>query len=156
MSARTVPDPSLDGGRSEAQAHIAKLKKDGEIKRVRRAVRHAKQSACPHAKVVFQVYSTSSKKAYEIPCGSWTCSFCGWQKQKVAEYMVLSGMLDAHKRGEKVRFLTLTEDPKRPLKVSDLSAAWNRLRTNLKDLGKLQEYAAVVEATSRGRPPAHD
>lgn len=155
MSSRSASRPSLDGARSEAERYIAKLKKDGEIKKVRRAVRHAKQSACPHAKVVFQVYSTSTKKAYEIPCGSWTCSFCGWQKQKVAEYMVLSGMLDAHKRGEKVRFLTLTEDPQKPMKVADLSAAWNRLRTNLKDLDKLEEYAAVVEATSRGRPHLH-
>ena len=149
------PSPSLDGARREAERYIAKLKKDGEISSVRRAVKHAKVSQCPSAKLVHHLYSTSSKKAYEIPCGSWTCSFCGWKKQKVASYLVLAGMLEANKEGKRVRFLTLTEDPKKPMQIADLSAAWNRMRTRLKDEGKLDQYASVVECTSRGRPHLH-
>lgn len=149
------PSPSLDGARREAESYIAKLKKTGEISSVRRAVKHAKQSQCPSAKLVHHVYSTSSKKAYEIPCQKWTCSFCGWKKQKVASYLVLAGMLAAHEQGKRVRFLTLTEDPNKPMQIADLSAAWNRMRTRLKDEGKLDEYATVVECTKRGRPHLH-
>lgn len=155
MSGRSRPNPSLDGGRSEAEAFLAKLKADGEIRKIRRAVKHPKVSRCPSAKPFFHIYSSGTNKAYELPCGKWTCNVCGWGKQRVAEYLVLSGMLEAHKRGEKVRFLTLTEDPKRPMQIKELSAAWNRLRSTLKHLGKLEEYAAVVEATKRGRPHLH-
>jgi len=147
--------PSLDGVGRGADDYIAKLKKTGEISSVRRAVKHAKVSQCPSAKLVHHLYSTSSKKAYEIPCGSWTCSFCGWKKQKVASYLVLAGMLEANKEGKRVRFLTLTEDPKKPMQIADLSSAWNRMRTRLKDEGKLDQYASVVECTSRGRPHLH-
>lgn len=155
MAQSSGSSPSLDVARSEAESYIAKLKKDGEISSVRRSLKHAKQSACPNAKTVLHLYSTSKKKAFEVPCGSWTCDFCGWKKQKVASYLVLAGMVEAHNKGKRVRFLTLTEDPKKPMKIADLSASWNRMRTRLKDEGKLDQYASVVECTSRGRPHLH-
>lgn len=69
--------------------------------------------------------------------------------------MVFHGMLRAHNEGQKVRFMTLTENPANPLTVRDLSAAWNRLRTRLKNAELLDQYAAVVETTKRGRPHLH-
>lgn len=75
---------------------------------------------------------------------------------KIAEFALLGGCVAAHNRGEKLRFLTLTEDPKKPLDIPKLGFAWNRLRLDLKRSGFLSEYGAVVELTKkRKRPHLH-
>lgn len=116
---------------------------------------HAKPSQCPSQIRPQHAYSTSTKKAYSVPCSKWSCSFCGWRKQQVATYLVAAGMGEAQKRGERLRFMTLTEDPNRPLDVAGLSKCWNRLRTELKQKNLLNEYAAAFEVTKKGRPHLH-
>lgn len=146
---------------------IAKLKVEEAISGVRQAVRNAPLGKCPNqvkARLKAErdpnekpsfAYSTATKKAYSVPCGKWTCDFCGWKKQRVATHLVFRGMEAARKRGDRLRFMTLTEDPKRPLDVAGLSKAWNQLRTELKQKGLLTEYAAAFEVTKKGRPHLH-
>nr|CRY97645.1 hypothetical protein [uncultured prokaryote] len=160
-------EPSLDGGLSEAKPYIAKVKGEGDISALRQAIRNAPLGQCPNQvrarekakrdpneKPQF-VYSPKAKKAYSVNCGRWTCDFCGWKKQKVATYLVFAGMQGARKEGRRLRFMTLTEDPKRPLDVAGLSKCWNKLRTELKQKGLLDEYAAAFEVTKKGRPHLH-
>jgi len=64
-------------------------------------------------------------------------------------------MVEAQNRGERLRFMTLTEDPKRPLDVAGLSKCWNKLRTELKQKNLLKQYAAAFEVTKKGRPHLH-
>jgi len=64
-------------------------------------------------------------------------------------------MVEAQNRGERLRFMTLTEDSARPLDVAGLSKAWNKLRTELKQKKLLTEYAAAFEVTKKGRPHLH-
>jgi len=90
-----------------------------------------------------------------VPCGSWTCSYCGWQKKNIARYLALAGCVHHHNGGHRLRFITLTEDPKKPLDVPALSAAWNRLRTDFVRRGVLNQYCAVIETTEKGRPHLH-
>ena len=146
--------PSLDGSRPQGGSH-SQTQREKSPSNVRNALRRAKKTQCPNAYTPLHAYSTSSGRAYEIPCGSWSCSFCGWKKQRVAEYLALAGMVSAHNRGERLRFITLTEDPKNPLDVPKLSACWNRLRTTLTRSGVLDQYCSVVETTSKQRPHMH-
>lgn len=122
---------------------------------VRNAVRRAKPSRCPRAVKPLFVFSSSSGNAYSVPCGAYTCPYCGWQKGNILRYMALAGCVHQHNEGHRLRFITLTEDPKRPLDVPELSKAWNRLRTDFVRQGVLNEYCAVVETTKKGRPHLH-
>lgn len=147
------PRSSLDV--PTAGRDIAKLKKSGEFQKVRRSVSRAKKTQCPRATVPAFIYSTQTSKSFEVPCGSYSCPWCSWRKMQVCQFYVLAGMIEAHNRGDRLRFATLTEDPKKPLDVPQLSKAWNRLRTNLKDLGLLDEYISCVEVTKKSRPHLH-
>lgn len=118
-------------------------------------MRRAKPSRCPNAFTPLHAYSLSTGKSYKIPCGKWSCSYCGWQKKNIAQYLVLAGAVSHFNAGERIRFATFTEDPKNPLDVPALSAAWNRLRTNYRKQGIISEYAATIETTSAGRPHLH-
>lgn len=171
MARRPVGRPSLDGATPKAERHkqtktatqrksekkaLGKAEKHARLgKKVRRATSHAKGTICPNAYVPAYVYSQSSQKAYEVACGMWSCSVCGWRKQQVAAYLARAGMQLAYERGEFVRMMTFTEDPKRPLDVPKLSACWNRLRTYLRKHHLLDQYAYVVETTQKGRPHIH-
>jgi hypothetical protein len=64
----------------------------------------------------------------------------------VARFAIEQGTADAFARGERVRFLTLTTVE--GTTVCDLAAAFNRLRTYLKQTGELREYFAVIERTA--------
>jgi hypothetical protein len=44
-------------------------------------------------------------------------------------------------RGERVRFMTLTDDSKGAMTVADFYEAWNRLRVRLKKAGLIREFA---------------
>lgn len=57
-------------------------------------------------------------------------------------------------RGERVRFMTLT-DGTGELKMPALYKAWNRLAARLRRAEDMREYAAVVEAQASGRLHLH-
>lgn len=51
----------------------------------------------------------------------------------------------AHERGERVRFVTLTDKAAGRMTVPELGAAWNRLAVRLRREKLLTEYALAVE-----------
>lgn len=155
MTAGPGTNPSLDGATRGAGSDISNLNGVPNLSGVRPAIRRAKQTLCPNAFTPFHSYSLATNTAYAVPCGAWSCSYCGWRKQQVARYLALAGMVSAHNEGDRLRFMTLTEDPKRPLDIPALSACWNRMRTILHREGVLREYCLVVEATKKGRPHIH-
>jgi len=123
--------------------------------RAHRAVRDAKRTRCPNALIPTYAWSQSSDRAYEISCGSWGCSVCGWRKQRAAALVVLNGCERALARGERVRFFTLTDGSAGEMTVADVYRAWNRLSLALRRAGKLREYAACVETTKAGALHLH-
>lgn len=58
-------------------------------------------------------------------------------------------------RGERVRFMTLTDGTGGELDARDFYEAWNRLRTRLRKERLLAEYAAVIETTEAGALHMH-
>ena len=58
---------------------------------------------------------------------------------------------------ERVRFLTLTEDPAKPFATAkDLQTAWNRFKAAInRKQRRIGEYVAVTEMTQKGRPHVH-
>jgi hypothetical protein len=64
-------------------------------------------------------------------------------------------MLHAIKNGERLRYITLTDDSAGAMTVPDLRVCWNRMRTKLVRQGKLREYALVVELQQRGALHVH-
>lgn len=119
-----------------------------------RAIGGALRQRCPNAPARW-VMNVRTEKAHRLACGRWSCPVCGSMKSQAARLAVEQGIRYALARGERVRFATLTEDPARPLDLPALGAAWNRLRTALKDAGLLNEYVAVVETTRAGRLHLH-
>lgn len=158
MPTRVRAASSLDGRRSREAAEPSKANSTGDdlVSAALRAVTNAPESRCPHAKPGAYAWNQSEDKAIQIPCGSWGCHYCGWQKRQAAAYLIHQGIRQAIHKRQRVRFFTLTEDPRRPFEgVADISAAWNRLRTRLKREEKLSEYVCAVEHTKRGRLHLH-
>jgi len=127
----------------------------GVAARAHRAVRNAKRTRCPNALIPTYAWSRSSDKAYEISCGSWGCSVCGWRKQRAAAFVVLDGCERALARGERVRFCTFTDGRGGEMTVAELYRSWNRLALALRREGVLREYAAVIETTEAGALHLH-
>ncbi len=121
----------------------------------RRAVRHARGSQCPNSHFPTFAWSDKTDRAYEIACGRWDCSFCGWRKRCAVSFLIAAGIREAVKNGERVRFMTLTDGSAGAMTVRDLYTAWNRLRTALRATDELNQYAAVVETTKVGALHLH-
>lgn len=152
--------PSLDGGRrspeGRPEADIGKVKEGLNTFGVRQSIRNAKANRCPTPiSRHLHAYSTSTERSYKIPCSKWTCPVCGFLKQSVAAHTVLRGMEMQRDKGHKLRFMTLTEDPKNRLDIPGVKKAWNHLRTILRQEGLLDQYACVLEETKKGRPHLH-
>jgi hypothetical protein len=121
-----------------------------------KAVLAAAPSKCPNKKGAY-IWSLPADLAYELPCKSWACSWCGWKKREAAKIALGVGLEAAWDRGERVRFLTLTDGSRGSgeMMAEDIYAAWNRLRAVLKKSGELEQYAAVLEAQKRGALHLH-
>lgn len=144
---------SLDAERSEASkpnANPNTLASGAE-----RAVRTAKVTPCPNALIPFYAWSLGTDRAYEVACGSWSCSYCARKKRAAVRVIVADGCEAAFRRGERVRFMTLTDGTAGAMNTRDVYEAWNRLRASLRKLGYLREYAAVLETTEAGALHLH-
>ena len=159
MPVGTGAASSLDGSRRASEARPEAYLAKNEVDRVREqlpgALAAARRTQCQSQINIAHAFSSTSQKAYEIPCGSWGCKWCSWRKSRAVKRVVEGGIFEAAKRGERVRFITLTEDPKKPLDLRSLYKTWDRLRAALRALDLLDEYAMVVETTERGRLHAH-
>lgn len=122
------------------------------------ALQRARRTQCPNARGSY-IWSLSSDRASEIACGRWDCSWCQWRKRAAACLVIRIGLETAWARGERVRFMTLTDGSNGDMTVADLYAAWNRLRGRLARDRKggpyMQQYAAVVEVQQRGALHLH-
>ncbi len=158
-----LPSPSpllVQGQASEASAApIAKKNRPAShriAEQMERAVRTAsKSSPCPSISWPLYAYSRSSQRAYAMACGSWACPTCARKKKAIARRAIEDGMWQAFARGERVRFITVTDDGKGEMRVPDLYASWSRLRIILKRGGYLSEYAAALEVQRRGALHLH-
>lgn len=139
-----VPEDRRDEGYRSSQTESAFLK---------RAVDRGRASSCPNCKG-FYLVSSSTGRAFEMNCKSWSCPTCSRGRRAVAVELIEGGMFRARFRGEWVRFLTLTAPPE-GMSMSELYAAWNRLRTTLRKSGELAQYCAVVEVGTKGRQVPH-
>ena len=117
-------------------------------------MRRARRTGCPNARGAY-LWALSSDRAAEVACGRWDCSWCQWRKRAAAKLVLASGMERAWARGERIRFMTLTDDSKGAMTVADFYEAWNRLRVRLKKAGLLREFAAVLEVQTRGALHLH-
>ena len=118
------------------------------------AVYRARPSRCPNAYAFF-VVSLSSRRALLLPCGKWVCRHCGSRKKAAARLMIEEGIRGARSRGERVRFITLTSPPEKPLTTRSLYEAFNSLRVTLRRSGHLKQYFGVVETTKAGALHLH-
>jgi hypothetical protein len=79
------------------------------------------------------VVSLSTGNAFPLACRSWLCDDCSSKKWLAARVLFERGILAAFARGERVRFLTLTDGSKHgTMTVHDLSQAWGKLATMLR------------------------
>jgi hypothetical protein len=129
------------------------------------------------------VVSLSTGRAFALACRSWSCDHCSAKKWLAARVLFERGILAAFARGERVRFLTLTDGSKHgTMTVSDLSEAWQRLARMLRRGGPpiprppegsgkeaqakwrrqckarkppLSEYAMVLEVGTKGQGRLH-
>jgi hypothetical protein len=101
------------------------------------------------------VVSLSTRRAVLLPCGSWVCEHCGHKKKIAARLMMEEGIHRAQRRGDRVRFITLTSPNGRGLTTRELYQAFSRLRVKLRRSGHLREYFAVVEPTRAGALHLH-
>lgn len=127
--------------------------------------------------------SLSTSNAFPLACRSWLCEHCSKKKWLAARVLFERGILDAFSRGERVRFLTLTDGSLNgTMTVNDLSRAWQKLAAMLKRGGPpiprppkgsgakaqerwrrqckarkrlLREYAMVLEVGPKGQGRLH-
>jgi hypothetical protein len=99
----------------------------------------------------------TSRTVYRrVNCGSWSCSYCGPRRAKLARYRIrtVAEELDLH------IFLTLTFDPSK-LKngenaVRHIRIVFNKFREYLRrKYGVPPYYICVLEFTKRGNPHLH-
>jgi hypothetical protein len=86
--------------------------------------------------------------AVPVSCGAWDCPNCRRLKALAAFAVVSDGIARYQAKGERVRFLTLT-DGEGSMTVPELYAAWSRFRHRMRYRGMLGEYALAVEVGSR-------
>lgn len=122
------------------------------------ALNRARRTRCPNSRGYY-IWSLSTDQAAELPCRRWDCSYCQQRKRAAAQRVIRVGLETAWGRGERVRFMTLTDDSAGELTVAGLYDAWNRLRARLtrdrRDGRYVNEYAAVVEVQTRGALHLH-
>lgn len=158
------------GGAAKRRSRAVAKKNTGQVAVLQtaaaNAVRAARHSHCPNAHRLSYAWSLGTGHAFELSCGSWACSWCSRRKKAAARLIVATGIGGAFGRGERVRFVTLTDGlvselddngapVMREMTVADLYAAWNRLRGKLRRKGVLHEFAAVVETQGNGRLHLH-
>ncbi len=94
----------------------------------------ATPSRCPNSKHIVVSLSTSS--AFPLVCRTWLCEHCSKKKWLAVRVLFERGILAAVARGERVRFLTLTDGTKEgTMTVRDLSKAWDELAKLLRSGG---------------------
>lgn len=91
-----------------------------------------------------------------VNCGTWTCSYCGKKRAKLAKWAIRNW---AEKLQLRV-FLTLTLDPSKLSEVEHdiqyLRWVFNKFRTYLRrKFGETPKYIAVVELHKSGIPHLH-
>lgn len=126
------------------------------------------------------IASLSTGRAFPIACRSWLCPSCQRFKWAAARALVSCGILAAHERSERVRFVTLTSLGSSSIK--QFSACWDDLAKLLRAGGPaparpprgsgrekqarwrrrckarrsfLREYALVLEIGPRGSHQLH-
>ena len=93
------------------------------------AIVSGKPPRCPRFQG-FWAFSEGTEHAYPQRCNRWDCSYCGKWKRLVARFALARGVALALERGERVRFVTLT-DPSGKMTVEDWTRAWKRLSLRL-------------------------
>ncbi len=159
MSSHAPKDrPSLVDPWGEAKRSPTKLKKTRKPPGSPvQAIRSAKPAKCPKAGKFF-AWSMETGESFELPCGSWECSVCGWLKKKAALLVILSGIQRAwFEDRQRVRLLTLTDGTEGTglLTVADFYERWNRFRVRMKRAGYISEFCAVLEVQERGALHLH-
>jgi len=160
MPQRSAAAPSLVRGRAPGEAEAGGLTANSTLNeladRARTAALNPHKTPCPFAKPSSLAWNDRAGFAVEIPCGSWGCRVCGFRKRSAAAFLISSGIVEADQRGERCRFLTLTEDPRNKFEsVAAMSKSWNHFRTLLKRRELLDQYVLGVEHTTAGRPHLH-
>lgn len=161
MAPRSGDSPSLDKGLSRKAKPLKQKSNRPEESAVRNAVRKAPVIRCHRenrsGSAPSFAFSETSGRAYGIACKSWSCPACSRLRRQVVAFMVERGIERRLRLGEKVRFLTLTEDPEAPFTdAKELQASWNRFKAAINRKGRrIGEYVAVTEMTKRGRPHVH-
>lgn len=122
------------------------------------AINHARRTRCPNFGGSY-IWSLSTDRAAQLACGRWDCGWCQRRKRAAARMVIDRGIQMAWTRGERLRFMTLTDGRSGAMTVADLYAAWNKLRTRLtrdrSDGRYVTGYAAVVEVQKRGALHLH-
>lgn len=117
------------------------------------AVAGARGTPCPNPPPRF-LWKAETGMSFQVPCGRWSCSWCGREKRQAARLRTYEGIVAAIARGDRVRFITLT-DKVQTMTVPELAEAWNRLRTLLRKKKLLRQYFVVVELTKAGAGHLH-
>lgn len=122
------------------------------------AINHARRTRCPNSRGSY-IWSLSTDRAAELPCRRWDCPYCQQRKKAAACRVIRTGIETAWVAGERVRFMTLTDDSAGTKTVREFYDAWNKLRTRLTRDRKggpyVTEYAAVIEVQTRGALHLH-
>ncbi len=117
--------------------------------KVAAAIVDAPAGRCPRTGGLFALrVDVSPPLAVPVSCRTWDCPTCRGVKALVAFAVVSEGIARYQAKGERVRFLTLT-DGEGSMTVPELYAAWNRFRQRMRRRDMLKDYALAVEVGSR-------
>jgi len=111
------------------------------------AIKEASPSKCTNTRRYLA--NLSDGACFPLICRAWSCEHCGRRKWIAARAFFQLGTAAAHERGERVRFITLTDKAAGGLDVPELGRAWNRLAVRLRREELLKEYALAVELQPR-------
>lgn len=131
--------PSLETLRPISTAGVSPR----ELQWLLRAFGDASPSKCPNS--FRYLASLSTGACFPLACLAWSCEHCGRRKGVSARAFFQLGVSAAHERGERVRFMTLTDGSAGRMTVPELGAAWNRLAVRLRREKLLTQYALAVE-----------
>lgn len=95
----------------------------------RQAVAEARKTWCPNSRRFLA--SITTRRSFAVPCLSWSCEVCQKRKWYAARELYRRGIEAAWERGDKVRFVTLT-DGRGNMTVPELGAAWDDLAKALR------------------------
>lgn len=97
----------------------------------RDAVARAKEVRCPSA---YYMANVLTGFCFAVPCLAWRCEVCQQRKWLAASELFRKGIEAAFARGERVRFVTLT-DGGGEMSIEELGAAWDDLSKLLRKGG---------------------